>query len=73
MAWFEVIEHKKNAFRVYSVECVSKIYFDSPNYRYAIYEAVRLISHIFWWWLWKYVYFILVSQSNPKYEPLTIV
>ena len=58
--------------------CCSKYTCDIPTITmtyYVIYGAEHIqLTHysFFLWWLWEYVYFILLSSSNRKYDPLLL-
>ena len=62
-----------NVSQIYFVECGSRIKSVLSIVFYAIYGTVFSVYPFLLWWLWKYVYFILFSSSNWKYESFTIV
>ena len=40
---------------------------------YVLPHNIGLLMAYLLWWLWEYMYFILLSISNRKYEPFAIV
>ena len=57
----------------HSVERVSQIKSILSIIFHAIYRAVCIQLTYDLWWLWKYVYFVLLSSSNWKYDPFAII
>ena len=56
------------------IKCVSKIKSILAIIFHAIYiHAVYTAYPCLLWWLWAYVYFILLSSPNRKYDPFVIV
>ena len=71
----EDIELKKCPSDTYFVECVSKINHILSAIRYTICGAVcfQLTHFPCLWWLRACIYFVLLSSSDRKYQPLSIV
>ena len=63
----------KNAYRIYFVECVSKIKHILSVIHYIICGAVCVQFTHFSCDDWENIYFVLLSSSNRKYELLPIV
>ena len=63
-----------NVCQIYFVECVSKNKHILSVIHHTICEAVCFSVYPFLlWWLREYIYFVLISSSNRKYELLPIV
>ena len=72
-----ILEACVNADWVYSVDSVFYIKLILSFIFHAIYGAVSRgcmysAYSFLLWWLWEYVYFILLSSSNRKYDPFPI-
>ena len=59
--------------KVHFVECVSKIVNSLSYLSCNIWAWVYLGYPFYQWWLWEYVYLILLSSTNNKYDPFAIV